>query len=50
MLKSGIVPKEYKSITQKGDKKFSSKQAFIENKRLEEDFNNRSFANPIASV
>jgi hypothetical protein len=41
-LKQGKVPKEYKPFTQKGEKKFSSKATFIQNKRLEEEYKNRS--------
>ena len=28
-LKSGVIPQEYKEVTEKGKKTFSSKQAFI---------------------
>ena len=41
-LESGIVPKEYKDIIHK-EKKFTSKQAFIENKNLKNEYENRSF-------
>lgn len=43
-LKKGEVPEEYKEITEKGKKQYSSKQAFIENKHLEREYQNRSYA------
>ena len=44
MLKQGKIPKEYKAITQKGTKKFNAKEAFIRDKELQREYENRSFA------
>ena len=43
-LQQGIIPQEYKEVTEKGKKSFSSKQAFIQDKRLEQEYKNRSYA------
>ena len=43
-LKSGVIPQEYKEVTEKGKKTFSSKQAFIKDKHLEQEYKNRSYA------
>ena len=37
-LKKGEVPEEYKEITEKGRKTYTSKQAFIEDKNLEREY------------
>jgi hypothetical protein len=42
-LQSGKVPKEYKNIMHK-EKKFTANQAFIENKGLKKEYENRSYA------
>ena len=44
-LKKGEVPEEYKEITEQGRKQYTSKQAFIENKHLEREYQNRSYVN-----
>lgn len=43
-LKKGQVPEEYKDITNKGKKTYTSKKAFIENKGLAREYENRSYA------
>ena len=43
-LKAGKIPREYKEITDKGPQKYTSKQAFIQDKNLKEDYQNRSYA------
>ena len=44
-LKKGRVPEEYKEITERGKKQYTSKQAFIENKGLQRQYENRSYVN-----
>ena len=46
-LKKGKVPEEYKDITEKS-KKYTSKQAFIENKQLQKEYENRSYVSSMA--
>ena len=41
-LQQGKLPKEYKEIVHK-EKKFTSKQAFINNEELKREYENRSF-------
>lgn len=43
-LKSGKVPSDYKPYTTKGIKKFSANEAFIVNKDLKKEYENRSYA------
>ena len=43
-LKHGKMPKEYKQITQKGVKKFNAKESFINDKELQREYENRSYA------
>ena len=38
------MPKEYKQITQKGVKKFNAKESFINDKELQREYENRSYA------
>ena len=45
MLKSGKIPQDYKDFTQKGAKKFNSKEAFLKDKNLEREYENRSYVN-----
>ena len=42
-LKSGKVPEEYKPFTNKGVKKFSANEAFIMNKELKKEYENRCY-------
>ena len=42
-LKQGKIPKEYKAVTQKGTKKFNAKEAFLNDKSLEREYENRSY-------
>jgi len=42
-LKQGKLPEEYKPFTSKGVKKFSANEAFIMNKELKKEYENRSY-------
>eukprot|EP00347_Sterkiella_histriomuscorum_P001841 403370472 len=42
-LKQGKIPEEYKSVTNKGEKKFQANEAFIVNKDLKKEYENRSY-------
>ena len=46
-LKQGKVPEEYKPYTNKGTKKFSSNEAFITNKELKKEYENRCYLSTI---
>lgn len=39
------MPEEYKDVTGKGKKTYTSKKAFIENKGLAREYENRSYVN-----
>jgi len=42
-LKQGKIPEEYKPFAQKGEKKFLANEAFITNKDLKKQYENRSY-------
>ena len=42
-LKQGKIPEEYKPFTQKGEKKFMANEAFIVNRDLKKEYENRSY-------
>ncbi len=42
-LKKGVVPEEYKAYTNKGTKKYAANEAFIVNKELKKEYENRCY-------
>lgn len=42
-LKAGKVPSDYRPYTVKGTKKFASNEAFIMNKELKREYENRCY-------
>jgi hypothetical protein len=42
-LKQGKVPEEYRSFTSKGVKKYAANEAFIVNKELKKEYENRCY-------
>ena len=45
-LQQGKLPKEYKNIVHK-EKKYTSKQSFLENKELQREYENRSYVSEV---
>lgn len=46
-LKQGKIPQEYKPFTNKGEKKFVANEAFITNRDLKKEYENRSYVSEV---